>query len=637
MLNYTSFLLLFCFASLSVHAANLVEQRQDTTETKYDTSYVDLLNNISGKYRFRNPDSVLLYANKALDISTNINYKKGTLIALSRLGDYYSDVGNYEKASTIYADLQQFINTIEDPNVQINFLITIAIHYTISNDHPDALKNFTQALNLAKENNLIKKEALIRHNIGYMYTVVDMFEDAHAQFTKAEELYSAVGDDLKAAYSKSNMALNALNAGKPEQAIKYARASLKQFIADEDILWMARSYGIHGRYHYETKHLDSALYYTAKAEKLLHIVENHRDWLKQANLLTKIYLDKKNLTKAEFYADSSLVLAKKINDSLYLSLAHNNFFLLENYRQNKTKAIAHKLEAENIDKLLSKKQRILNLKLLQTDLALQSQKNKNSMATTAAVEEDNNLTLASVCLLLAIVLIALLIFKEVYALLKTKNTLQTQSQNQNQIFFSAGKDLEKTIDDLKTVLSTYENKDIIAEEMEELTSYLKNNLSKSEVDLTDVLYWAKFKLKGLEPNKREHLVTTILFDVLKPYKTKGLNLKCKNDCQEGLLLYLDQQHIELLVKTIIHLLIAKSEEEEKASIFVHCSNTTTHCILSFEEKQSTVVEKRVKALENFKVKLDLIKEICSANAIDFTIHYPQKELVSKITLNIPLS
>ncbi|TKD66231.1 tetratricopeptide repeat protein [Flavobacterium sp. ASW18X] len=615
--------------------ADLIAQKQDTTEIKYDTSYVDLLNTISSKYRFRNPDSVLLYANKALDISTKIDYKQGTLIALSRLGDYYSDSGNYEKATTIYADLQQFIKEVDDPNVQINFLITIAIHYTISYDHADALKNFTQALSIAKENKLIKKEALIRHNMGYMFTVVDMPEDAHKEFTIADELYRSIGEPLKAAYSKSNMALNALNAGKPEKAIGYARASLKQFITEKDMLWMARSYGIHGRYHYETNNLDSALFYTTKAEKLLHVVENHRDWLKQANLLTKIYLDKKNLKKAEFYADSSLVLANKINDSLYLSLAHNNFFLLENYKQNKTKAIEHKLEAERIDKRLSKKQRILNLKLLQTDLALKAQQEKNDATNFAVVKDDNNFTLVSVCLLLSILLIALLIFREVYALLKTKNSLQTQSQNQNQIFFSAGKDLEKTIDDLKIVLSTYENKEIVAEEMEELTSYLKDNLSKSEVDLTDVLYWAKFKLKGIEPNKKEYLIKSILFDVLKPYKTKGLNLKCKNDCKEGLLLFLDQQHIELLVKTIIQLLIAKSQE--KAQIFVHCYTNQTHCILSFEDNTNTGKNPQVKTLENYKVKLDLIKEICSVNAIDFTIHYPQKQLVSKITLNIPLS
>ena len=50
--------------------------------------YIDLLNELSKHYRYRNADSIKLLSDEAFLLSTKIKYQKGKALALLRRGDY---------------------------------------------------------------------------------------------------------------------------------------------------------------------------------------------------------------------------------------------------------------------------------------------------------------------------------------------------------------------------------------------------------------------------------------------------------------------------------------------------------------------------------------------------------------------
>ena len=67
-----------------------------------DTAYVDLLNNLAGEMRYYDADSLYVLAEKALKNSEDGAYRRGECISYLRLGDYFSDKGNTQKAMEYY-------------------------------------------------------------------------------------------------------------------------------------------------------------------------------------------------------------------------------------------------------------------------------------------------------------------------------------------------------------------------------------------------------------------------------------------------------------------------------------------------------------------------------------------------------
>ena len=72
-----------------------------------DTAKVIKLIATAQRLRFFKPDSSILYAEKALQLSQLINFKKGTIAAHNTLGEYHRVSGNYpESLENLFMALQ---------------------------------------------------------------------------------------------------------------------------------------------------------------------------------------------------------------------------------------------------------------------------------------------------------------------------------------------------------------------------------------------------------------------------------------------------------------------------------------------------------------------------------------------------
>ncbi len=72
------------------------------TTAKEDTIKVIQLNGLSRAYLFSKPDTSLLLARQALELSRNINYKLGEASSLQRIGSVFNTKGDYPKALEFY-------------------------------------------------------------------------------------------------------------------------------------------------------------------------------------------------------------------------------------------------------------------------------------------------------------------------------------------------------------------------------------------------------------------------------------------------------------------------------------------------------------------------------------------------------
>ena len=93
-----SFLILFVYLYLPAQQNVNDSLRQLLTVTREDTAKINLLNRLAGSFVESKPDSVLFYANTALELSRKINFDKGEIATLLNTAAGYTLSGNYSKA-----------------------------------------------------------------------------------------------------------------------------------------------------------------------------------------------------------------------------------------------------------------------------------------------------------------------------------------------------------------------------------------------------------------------------------------------------------------------------------------------------------------------------------------------------------
>ncbi|MEM1258323.1 MAG: hypothetical protein AAGH81_07340, partial [Bacteroidota bacterium] len=83
----------------------------------YSTENIRLLNRLAESYRFRNPDSLLLFTKELNDLSKKNNDFKGITLGKIREGNYYSDIGNHQKALEKYFEAEELLLFVDEPKL----------------------------------------------------------------------------------------------------------------------------------------------------------------------------------------------------------------------------------------------------------------------------------------------------------------------------------------------------------------------------------------------------------------------------------------------------------------------------------------------------------------------------------------
>lgn len=139
---------------------------------------VQLYADLAWEYINTQNDSALLYADQAFSLSKEKQYYLGQAIALETKGLYHEIVvGNYEKASTFYFDGIDICEKHQLPyTASIYHSLGVMFHTTDS--YENALKYYTIAYDLAKENGNQELEKKCLINLGSVNSSLENFEKA---------------------------------------------------------------------------------------------------------------------------------------------------------------------------------------------------------------------------------------------------------------------------------------------------------------------------------------------------------------------------------------------------------------------------------------------------------------------------
>ena len=221
------------------------------SKTSSDTQKVQILSQISRLYWNKNNTLSLQYSKRALEISTDINYKKGIAMALADIGvaSMYDNnkknaLDNLLKAITIYDEIKDtaslratYINTgtilytlnrideaknylekglnlyLQERHLKWTDSTAIIIIYNNlslieldKNNIQKAIDLQFKALKLRKELKSDKGIAISYANLGLMYEKIDSFNLAEKYYNLAIDINGKVGNTYGVAFSKIDLA-----------------------------------------------------------------------------------------------------------------------------------------------------------------------------------------------------------------------------------------------------------------------------------------------------------------------------------------------------------------------------------------------------------------------------------------------
>ena len=140
--------LLPCF-SQNQHKIDSLEneiKKLTSTGSTTDTTIAKLYNKISGMYWGNNPAKAMQNAQKCLDVSQKIDYKKGMAWAYTSMGVINEDKGNYPIALTFYVKALKISELINDKKGIASGHGNIGNIYNYQGDYPNAITQYHQAV-----------------------------------------------------------------------------------------------------------------------------------------------------------------------------------------------------------------------------------------------------------------------------------------------------------------------------------------------------------------------------------------------------------------------------------------------------------------------------------------------------------
>ena len=255
-----------------------------------NTVYIDLLNEQAWNYRYYQADSLLQFATKALNHSTDASYIKGESTALLRLGDYYSDKGDNVKAIEKYTSGLALAQEIKDQKLVLRTMNNLAGEYAYKGDYAKALTGYLDGIELAEEVEDLKMLSILNENIASLYASQKDYAHALDFYKKVKKLNDKIGDDVNSAETMSNLSSLYADMGRLEYAMFNINKSIAIFEKERVMDWLAYSYEIKGKAYLKQQKYKWALYWYHQSDLLHQNLDDDRSRIDLLNGMAEAFL-----------------------------------------------------------------------------------------------------------------------------------------------------------------------------------------------------------------------------------------------------------------------------------------------------------------------------------------------------------
>ena len=362
---------------------NIAHRYEKKTHFESDTGYINTLIRIAKKMEMSNPDSALLFGNKAYELSARHNYSKGSIESAFAIIPVYSrqeniqkllQIGNeiipiaektdrkhlsrayniigtayfYESSvdkSKLYLAKEMYEKSLSiseeynDTTSMIRALNNLSSVHNTLHDYSSTIDYYYRTINLAEKQGNNAGLSRMFYNLAYLYFNQKKFDQALIEAQKAIEYAKKDDDTNNVGLCQQLIGLNYMYQGKLDEALEWINKSIEIF----------RHQNLTERVLESKKFLSFIYYNTESHEKALEVaMEVLEAWEKSGfeekvmeikMLIAEIYYNKKQYRKSIEICNEAL--EKGINDIMVSMNAHGVIYQAYEAQNQGMKALEH--------------------------------------------------------------------------------------------------------------------------------------------------------------------------------------------------------------------------------------------------------------------------------------------------------
>ena len=478
--------------------------------SKQDTAYIDLLNELGRVMRFYDADSLYLLAKQTQKYSKLANYKRGESFSFLRLGDFYSDLGENDKAINYYTKGLVLAQQVNDDHLALRIMNNLAGENAYKGDYAKALSGYLDGIALAEKVDNKNMLSIMNENIAGLYTSQKDFEQALSYFKKVKKINDEIGDEVYQAETMSNLASLYADMGKLDYAMYNVNRSIAIFEKRGILDWLAYAYEIKGKVYLKEENLKWALFWYNQSESLHNDLDDDRGKIDLLNGMAEAFLKQGKDDMSEKYALEAFDISTRIQ---FMEGKQNCAHTLYNINKNKgmyEKALSYHEIYQDISDTLHRNENKRSLTLLKTKTEYEQQR-------TALIEE-NNLALAAQRRYVNAALVILLIFivvtflvhrnQKIQKKLNTELTakqdilekreveLNESNETKTKLFSIIGHDLRGPIGALQELLKLFGEGEMGQKEFLDFIPKLREDIDHIFFTLNNLLSWGRTQMNG---------------------------------------------------------------------------------------------------------------------------------------------
>ena len=295
----------------------VLRHKQQKKPTLRDSIRCNLFLDMANAYNETNPDGAFMYAKKALDLSTQINFQKGIASAHNMIGRICNGKGDFSEAIPHITKAIEINKTLKYPENLADSYFTLAQSYLFLNDYAASLKNLNIALSGFEKLHKRAKAARVYNNMAILFGKLDNGKEELRYYQKALAMLegdtTSYGQNLKNVVSTNigNVYSDNREYLKSNQILQ---DNISYVIQHNKINGLGLIYLRMGANYLGMNQYDESLDNLNKALDCFRKISNKSGEGDALRSIGKTYYHKNELAKAESFTLQGLALSKQIGE-----------------------------------------------------------------------------------------------------------------------------------------------------------------------------------------------------------------------------------------------------------------------------------------------------------------------------------
>ena len=560
-------LFVLCFTSFLLLNFTVVHATQTEAPEIQDTSAVNRLNEQALAFWSSKPDSTIILASLALEISIRHQDIKGQMHSLRNLGIGYYEKGNYREAIQSYKRAIAFAEALDDEPYNAQIRSNLSMPYLALSAHDEALENLYTALEIAEKNNLTNTVAHANHNIGMVYHYQLKNDQAIAFYEKSRQLYEANGDTTRSTFILGNIAHLYLKKKDFQKAETLYLQSLALAEKHDNKKAIGNALQSLGAFFMEQGGTETALSYFLRAKETLELTGEQTEYLRLLDNLAACYMKIGNTDAAYTYAIKNHELAIRQQQFYYIQTSARQLCELYEKRGDYRTALDYFRKATSASDSLHSQQNKEELVRMEERYKYQKDQEQTAFLHHTQLRRQNQWLYSAIVLVCVLVVIAFLfasnirqkrrtnrILKETNDFFEEQNSLLEASNHfKEQLISLVAHDVRHPIVSLQKVLSLFENKHLTSAEIQQLMSSSHRDVNNLIRLLDDLLLWVRLQLKYTQLQKTRFRIQDVLQPIMDLHQQKAddKNIHLVVEHIVNTEVYADREAIAIVIRNLI--------------------------------------------------------------------------------------